>query len=104
MLDVYILARAPVCNLLARLRAIAPVSDSVLRDNGKPTHEETFFGVRKRKKKFPSQPQIKSIEYRNKRFNFVKFLHRIKLTRKKKIHYDSFSSRHLQIGVPRKKN
>ena len=54
MLDVYILARAPVCNLLARLRAIAPVSDSVLRDNGKPTHEETFFGVRKRKKKFPS--------------------------------------------------
>lgn len=84
MLDVYILARAPVCNLLARLRAIAPVSDSVLRDNGKPTHEETFFGVRKRKKKFPSQPQIKSIEYRNKRFNFVKFLHRIKLTREKK--------------------
>lgn len=64
MLDVYILARAPVCNLLARLRAIAPVSDSVLRDNGKPTHEETFFGVRKRKKNslLSSQPQIKSIE------------------------------------------
>lgn len=50
MPDVYILARAPVCNLLARLRAIALVSDSVLRDNGKPTRKETFFGVKKEKK------------------------------------------------------